>query len=265
MSESLHLIVEGAGPLVRRRIVVWRRLEPGDVRTQGSLDVPESPFLEAKVVDIAIPRALHEEMKTLATAHAKATSLSSSPLLEYEPAGLLLSAAGGIGVDVWLDYLRPVEVFQWIALGCLVVGTALGMYAKQRRRAEEARATARWASAPERSDHEKLSRDIGHAWLRFTQALKKDSGFHTDVRVAEGSNDPLRLASIDPRLIQTARGFDPEDWMPTEGGGVRYEALHAAGEIVSRLLPGATELAEEGARTQPEPDEGARAAPSPEA
>lgn len=253
MNESIvHRIVEGPEPLLRRRIVVWRRLEPGDVRTPGSLAVPESPFLEAKVLDIAIPLELHERMKSLAEARARATAIPRSPLLEYEPAGVLISGAGGIGVGVWLDYLRPAEVFQWIALGALIAGLALAVIAKVRRRSAEAKAASRWSAASERKEHEEVSRELAESWIRFSQNLKRDTGFHTEIRVAEGSSDPLRLASIDPRPM-TQGSMDPEDFLPTEGGGVRYEALHAAGEIVSRLLPGAHELAEEAPAARQEP------------
>lgn len=245
MSDGVHEIVSGAAPFVRRRIVVWRRLEPGDVRTPGSLDAPESPFLETKVIDVALPRAFHDDMKRLAAAKSKATDIPRSPLLEYEPAGILLSAAGGIGVGVWLDYLRPGDVFLWLALACLVLGVALAIFAKARRSAAETLAKARWAAAPEKKEYEDVARTIAERWVLFTQDLKKDTGFHTEIRVAEGSSDPLRLASIDPRPFTGAIGMDPDDFLPTEGGGVRYEALHAGGEIVSRLLPGAHELAEE--------------------
>lgn len=243
--ERVHEVVSGGPPWVRRRIVVWRRLEPGDVRTPGSLDAPESPFLETKVIDVAVPRSFHEEMKRLAAAKAKATALPRSPLLEYEPAGILISAAGGIGVGVWLDYLRPAGAFGWIAVACLGLGVVLAAVAKTRRAAAESAARARWAAAAEKKDYEEVARTIAERWIAFSQDLKRDTGFHTEIRVAEGSSDPLRLASIDTRPFTGAIGMDPDDFLPTEGGGVRYEALHAAGEIVSRLLPGAHELAEE--------------------
>lgn len=250
MSEApiVHAIVEGPGPVVRRRIVVWRRLEPGDVRTPGSLPVPESPYLEAKVLDISIPVSVHEEMKRLAAARARATAMPVSPLLRFEPAGTLIAAAGGMGVGTWLDYLRPAEVFSMITLAALVIGILLAVYGKARLRAEQSAAAARWQAAPEREEYEALARRIAEQWASFAQKLRKDTGFHTEIRVAEGSSDPMRLASIDPRPFAAGAGFDPEDWMPTEGGGVRYETIHAAGEIVTRLLPGARELDEEVAR-----------------
>jgi hypothetical protein len=66
------------------------------------------------------------------------------------------------------------------------------------------------------------------------------------VRVAEGSDDPLRLASVDPRgFISIPPSFDPEDFLPTDGGGVRYEAVHTQGEVVTRLCEGDRDLPEE--------------------
>lgn len=268
MSEPVvHQIVEGrgdatepeGGELVRRRIVAWRRLEPGDVRTPGSLNVPESPFLEARVFEIGVPRSVHEEMERLAKARASAVEIPRSPLSEYEPAGVLIAAAGGAAVGVWLEYLRPANVFLAGAAVVGVVGVLLASYAKSRRRALEEEAEARWSGAPEKKEYEELARRIAQGWLGFAQQLKKESGFHVEIRVAEGSNDPLRLASIDPRPMEGARGFDPQDWLPTEGGGVRYEALHAAGEIATRLLPGTTEVGET-AKPAPEPPSDASAA-----
>ncbi|MDQ3031884.1 MAG: hypothetical protein M3Y87_05655 [Myxococcota bacterium] len=253
----VHEIVDGKGPLVRRRIVAWRRLEPGDVRTPGSIDVPESPFLEAKLFEIGVPAEVHAEMKRLAAAKTKATAIPSSPLTEYEPAGILISAAGGIAVGVWLEYLRPETWFNYAAMVLGAIGVVLAVVAKQRRRAAEAEADARWSAMPEKKEYESLAREVAQGWVRFTQTVKKDAGFHVEIRVAEGSSDPLRLASIDPRPMVAARGFDPEDWMPTEGGGVRYEALHTAGEIATRLLPGTTEAGELAA---PEPE--TKSAPS---
>lgn len=257
MSERAHQIVDGDGPLVRRRIVTWRRLEPGDVRSPGSLEVPESPFLEAKLVEVAVPASVHEDMVRLAKARAKATALTKVPLIDYEPAGVLIAAAGGMAVGAWLEYLRPASWFL-IAAGVLfVVGAIVAAVAKRRRAVVEAEAEARWLSAPERKEHDALARELAQGWLRFAQTLKRESGFHVEIRVAEGSSDPLRLASIDPRPLEGASGFDPEDWLPTEGGGVRYEALHAGGEIATRLMPNTKEIEPE-AEPEPVPD------PSPE-
>ncbi|UJR81873.1 hypothetical protein [Sandaracinus amylolyticus] len=249
MSEpSVYRILEGepGDALVRRRIVAWRRLEPGDVRSQGSIDVPESPFLEAKVFEIALPAPVHADMKRLSEAKASALALSKIPLVDYEPAGVLISAAGGMAIGVWLEYLRPASWFLPIAAVCFVVGVVIAVIAKRRRAVAEAEAEARWTSAPERKEHDALAREIAQAWLQLGQLLKRDTGFHTEIRVAEGSNDPLRLASIDPRPMEGAKGFDPEDWLPTEGGGVRYEALHAGGEIATRAMPGTTEVGGDG-------------------
>jgi hypothetical protein len=206
-------------------------------------------------------------MKRLAAARAAAMAIPASPFLEYEPAGILISAAGGMAVGVWLDYLRPTDVFQWIALVLGVSGVGLAVIAKNRRRRAEAEARERWQNAPEREAYERMARDLAAGWFRFVYKLK-ERGFHTEIRVAEGSSDPLRLASLDPRPFQGAQGFDPEDWMPTEAdasgnAAVRYETIHADGGIATRLLPGtqdypAPKLTRE--RSEPARDVGREAA-----
>jgi hypothetical protein len=238
-------VLEGPPPRVSRRIVVWRRIEPGDVRTTGALEVPESPFLEARTLEIAIPAEVHRRMRELAAIKTRITALPRSPWIEYEPAGVLLAASGALAAGTWLEYLRPERIFSIASAITLVAGVALAVVSKQRRRAVEAEIAARWEKASERGAYQQLAIDLARGWLRVSSEIRRDLGFHTEIRVAEGSPDPLRLASIDPRPFQGAAGFDPEDWLPTEGGAVRYEALHAGGEIATRILPGASEVERE--------------------
>ncbi len=249
MSEHLpkhrpYRIIEGDAPFIRRRIVTFRRIEPGDLRTEGSVEVPESPFIEAKLVDIEVPESIHEKMKRLADAKAKALEIPRSPLLEYEPAGIMISAAGGIAVGVWLEYLMPQREFLLIAACLGVVGVLFALMTKRRRLAAEAAARARWDLAHEKDEYEAMAHEVTEKWRHFAQELRSDTGFHVEIRIAEGSRNPMRLASIDPRPMEGTAGFDPEDFLPTEGGGVRYEAVHAAGVVGTRLIPNAIEIQE---------------------
>lgn len=238
-----YRLIEGQGPFVRRRIVTFRRLEPGDVRTEDALPVPESPFLEARLFDIEVPAATHERMKRLAEAKSRALDIPHSMLLEYQPAGMMIAAAGGMAIGVMLDYLRPERVFFGAAGWIGALGLVTAFLTKRRRLSAEAAAKARWTLAEERAEYEALARELAARWQEFVQKLRKETGFYVDIRVAEGSRDPMRLASIDPRPLENG-GFDPEDFLPTEGGGVRYEAVHAAGIVGTRLMPGASETSE---------------------
>jgi len=244
MSEpEVRAVIPGEGPSVRRRIVVWRRLEPGDVRSPGAVFAPESPFLEARCVEITLPLSFHASMVRLAEARARARALPKTAWIEYEPAGVLIAGAGGAAFGAWLDYLRPASLFLNGAAVVGSLGVVLAVVAKRRRARAEADAAQRWATSKEKPEHDEIARTLAEGWFRVVQDLKRDTGFHTEVRVAEGSTDPLRLASIDPRPLLGGGSFDPEDWLPTEGGGVRYEAMHASGELVTRLLPGSEEVA----------------------
>jgi hypothetical protein len=193
-------------------------------------------------VDIEVPESIHEKMTRLAGTKSKALEIPRSPLLEYEPAGIMISAAGGIAVGVWLEYLRPQSEFLLIAACLGILGIILAVTTKRRRIAAEAAASARWALADEKTEYEALAREVMDGWQYFARTLRKETGFHVEIRVAEGSRNPMRLASIDPRPMEGALGFDPEDFLPTEGGGVRYEAVHAAGVVGTRLMPGAIEI-----------------------
>jgi hypothetical protein len=129
----------------------------------------------------------------------------------------------------------------------------LGFVTRVRKRGGEVAAEERWKALPEHKEYESLARELSDAWITFANDIKKDPGYHVELRVAEGSDDPLRLASIDPRgFIAVPRTFDPEDFLPTEGAGVRYEVVHAMGEVVTRLL--------EGVKDSPLPEKGEVAA-----
>ena len=229
---------------VRRKMVVFRRLEPDDVRTAGSFVVEESPYLEARLVELRIPKKTHREMVALAKKRRDTLSIASGLMRSYEPAGWLLAGAGGGLVGVWLDYLP--FAFLWPLVGVLIAGVGVGIATRFGRTNAEAEADRRWGASPDKKEHDALARELAESWAAAQASLKRESGFHTVIRVAEGSVDPLRLASIDPRPYAADPPlFDPDDFLPSEeSGAVRYELVHATGEVVTRALEGTSDFAE---------------------
>lgn len=229
---------------VRRKIVVFRRLEPDDVRSAGSYVLDESPYLEARLVELAIPKRVHDEMKDLAAKRRAALVTTEGLFRSYDPAGWLVATGGGGLFGVWFDFLP--HAFTWGLVGVLAVGVVLGLVTRSARARAEKDAEARWGSSPYKKDYDLLAKDIAEAWARAQATLKRETGFHTVIRVAEGSADPMRLASIDPRpYAADPPTFDPDDFLPTEGSGaVRYEQVHATGEVVTQALAGTQDLAE---------------------
>ena len=229
---------------VRRKMVVFRRLEPDDVRTAGSHVVEESPYLEARLVELRVPRKVHREMVALAKKRSDTLSITSGLLRSYEPAGWLVAGGGGGLVGVWLDYMP--FAFLWPLVGVVVLGVAVGFATRLARNNAEKEADRRWSGSPDKKDHDALAKELAEAWAAAQANLKRESGFHTVIRVAEGSVDPLRLASIDPRPYSADPPvFDPDDFLPSEeAGAVRYELVHATGEVVTRALEGTSDFAE---------------------
>jgi hypothetical protein len=229
---------------VRRKIVVFRRLEPSDVRTPGSHVLEESPYLEAKLVELAVPRRTHDEMKALGARRSAALSAATGLFRSYDPAGWLVAAGGGGLVGVWLDYLP--RAFFWGLVVAVAAGVVLGFVTRFAKGKAVAEADAKWRGSPEKKDYDLLAKEIAEAWARAQATLKRETGFHTVIRVAEGSVDPLRLASIDPRPYSADPPlFDADDFLPTEdGGAVRYEQVHATGEVVTQALDGTADFRE---------------------
>ena len=108
------IAIDGSDPPhVVRKIVVWRRLEPGDIRTPGTELSAESPHLEAKVMKVAIAESLHADLTRLWKKKDETTAATTQWTTRYEPAGVLFATGGGAMVGVLLDYL-PLDVF-WFA------------------------------------------------------------------------------------------------------------------------------------------------------
>jgi hypothetical protein len=245
LSDVRCLVDGSSGPLVRRKIVVFRRLEPGDVRTPGSHALPHSPYLEGKLVEVAISKSVHDDMIRVQKKRSETLNADRSIFHTFDIPGMILGAAGGGVAGSYLGYMPPqFRPALWVLFA---VGVVAGVITRVlRKRAEEA-AEARWKAMPEHKEHERLARELAEGWVRFSALVKRETDFHTELRVGEGSTEPQRLCSIDPRgFLAVPPTFDPEDWLPTVGGGVRYEEVDVMGELVTRGLDGVDDVVEPG-------------------
>lgn len=239
---DVRCIVDGStGPLVRRKLVVFRRLEPGDVRTAGSHALPHSPYLEAKLVEVGLSKSFHDDMVRVEKKRAETLTAHKSLLHSFDIPGMVLGAAGGGFVGSYLGYMP--EHFRPGLGAAFGVGIVLAFVTRFLRQRAEVEALARWKALPEHKEYERIARELAEAWVRFSSLVKRELDFHTELRVGEGSNEPQRLCSIDPRgFLATPPTFDPEDWLPTEGEGVRYEEVDVMGELVTRGLEGVDDV-----------------------
>jgi hypothetical protein len=215
------------GPLVTRRIVVWRRLEPGDVRTEGTEIAPESPHLEAKIVEVGIAKARHEEMARLWKKKDEVTAIAASWTTRYEPAGALLAIGGSLVVATLLDML-PLVVMPFAA-SLVVLAAAAGFATKMRKVARDREAAARWLKTDERVGLEKIEKLLLPRWERFATKMREESGFRTDVRVGD-IHEADRLVSIDPALLTHPSTWSA-DALPNE---VRYGWMYRDGRVVEQ-------------------------------
>ncbi len=222
------IAIDGSGePQVVRRLVVWRRLEPGDVRTPGTELSAESPYLEAKVVEVGVSEATLARLEALHEARA-AAEVSGGWMTRYEPAGVLLTVGGGLSVGALLDYLPDVVL---PATGSLaVLGVAVGVLTRARKAKAEAEAQRRWQATDERRELERLEKRLGPRWERFARELREETGFRTEVGVGD-IHEADRLVSI-----ERARLCDPASWRPdAREGEVRYSWVFRDGRAVEQI------------------------------
>lgn len=220
--------IDGAdGPLVVRRLVVWRRLEPGDARTPGTELAPENDHIEAKVVQVGISEESLEEMKRLHAAKVEATAVASGWMTRYEPAGVLFAAGGGMAVGVWLDYLPG--LLMPFAGSVAALGVGVGAWTRAMKQRRERAVTERWSKMPEREALSKLERKLEPRWKRFAAKLLEDTGFRVELRVGD-VHEAERLLSLDP-----AKLADPATWEPDPGeDDVRYGWAFADGRVLEQ-------------------------------
>jgi hypothetical protein len=226
MSEPVA--IDGSeAPHVVRRIVVWRRLEPGDVRTPGSEVAPESPHLEAKILEVAISQKLAEDLDRIARKKDEIAAASSGWMARYEPAGVLLAISGSALVGAWLDYL-PDGIVPFAAVGVLVSGV-LGRLSLARKRNLENASARQWKGTRESEELEEITARLAPGWDRFARAIKDDSGFRTDVRVGD-IHQAERLVSIDPQRLA-----HPSTWKDQSAKNeVRYGWMYADGRVIEQ-------------------------------
>lgn len=215
------------GPLRVRRIVVWRRLEPGDVRTPDTELAPESEHLEAKIIEVGIAEALFDELSRLSRKRDEVTSIATGWSARYEPAGVLFAIGGSMVVGAWLDYL-PGALLPF-AGSVAVLGAAIGVWTKTHKQRREREAERRWRDTPEREELAAIEKKLGPRWERFASALREETGFRTDVRVGD-IHEADRLVSLDPSRLTYPSTWDA-DAKPNE---VRYGWMYADGRVVEQ-------------------------------
>ena len=214
--------------VVVRKVVVWRRLEPGDARTPGTELSPESPHLEAKILEVAIGKKMFADIVRLWKEKDAVNSVSAGWTARYEPAGVLFATGGSGMVAVLLDYL-PLEAF-WVSGSIALLGIAVGTWTRARKTKTDADAESAWRAMPERRELTQIEKILAPRWKRFSDRLREETGFRTDVRVGD-IHDAERLVSIDP-----ARMSHPDMWRPDEHPKeVRYGWVFADGRCVQQV------------------------------
>lgn len=215
------------GALVVRRVVVWRRLEPGDVRTPGTELSAESPYLEAKVLEVGVSEKTLADLERLQKVKDAAHATADGWDTRYEPGGVLLALGGGLSIGALLDYLPP----SWLpATGTLaLLGVAIGALTRSRKTRADKAAEKKWKAMPERDALASLEKRLLPRWKRFGDKLREDSGFRTEVRVGD-IHEADRLVSL-----ELARLTDPASWRPDEKPReVRYSWIYTDGRAVEQ-------------------------------
>jgi len=214
--------------MVVRKIVVWRRLEPGDVRTPGTELAPESPHLEAKVVEVGVGERTWADCQRLWNKRDEVTAVTSSWTTRYEPAGVLLTLGGTGAIAVLLDYLP--EALRWYFASLAGLGVGVGALTRARRLRVEKAAADAWHQTDERRELEQLRKTLTPRWERFVKRTREDTGFRVDVRVGD-VHDADRLVSIDPERIT-----HPDTWRPDEKPNeVRYGWVYRDGRYSEQV------------------------------
>lgn len=215
------------GPLVVRRIVVWRRLEPGDARTPGTELAPESPHLEAQIIEVGIGADLFADLERLHAKRDEVMAIASGWTTRYEPAGVLFTLGGAMSVGTWLEYL-PSAILPF-AGSLALLGIGVGAWTKARKYKTEREAERRWRQQPERKELDVIETRLTRRWERFATQLREERGFRADIRVGD-IHEAERLVSID-----LGRITHPDSWRPdSHPNHVRYGWRYADGRVVEK-------------------------------
>lgn len=228
MDAPVRLDGSKEGDLVTRKIVVWRRLEPGDVRTPGTEIAPESPHVEANVIEVGVSEKTYAEVQRLWKKRDEVTSIATGWSTRYEPAGVLWAIGGSGVIAVLLDYL-PLAAF-WVSVSFAALGAGVGVLTRMRKRKAETEAALLWQKTDERRALEQIDKTLTPRWKRFSQKLLESSGFRTEVRIGD-VHEADRLASIELERIS-----HPDTWRPDEKPReVRYGWVFSDGRFVEQV------------------------------
>lgn len=215
------------GPLVTRRLVVWRRLEPGDARTPGTELAPESPHLEAQILEVGIAETLFEDLKRLEAMREAAHAVRARWTTRYEPAGVLFTVGGAVSAGALLQYVPPFVLPFTLSLALLGVG--VGFWTRSRKTKSEREAERRWRAMPEHKELASIEKRLLPRWERFATKLRENTEFRADVRVGD-IHEADRLVSLDP-----ARIAHPDTWRPdAKPTDVRYGWRYADGRVIEK-------------------------------
>jgi len=228
MDDPVRLDGGEGGATVVRKVVVWRRLEPGDERTPGTEVSPESPHLETKVVEVCVGKKLQADMERLWKKKAELGADGSRWTTRYEPAGALFATGGAGMVGVLLDYL-PLAAF-WFSGSLALLGVAVGAFTRARKAKTVSEAEAAWRRTPERRELAQIEKTLSPRWKRFGDRLREQRGFRTDVRVGD-IHDAERLVSLDATRIT-----HPDMWRAdAKLNEVRYGWVFSDGRYVEQV------------------------------
>ncbi|MFK7991697.1 MAG: hypothetical protein AB8I08_37115 [Sandaracinaceae bacterium] len=244
LGDRPHAVDGSKGELVVRRLVVWRRLEPGDARTPGTEIAPEHEHIEARVVEVGIAPSLRNDLVRLGRVRDEALEQKSSWTARYEPAGVLFSVGGGIAVGTWLDYLP--DVLQPVAASLAVIGACVGLFTRRRRDRVDKATQQRWQKTDEHREASQIEKSLRPRWERFATRLLEETGFRVELRVGD-VHEAERLISLDPDAL-----CDPATWLPDQAEDeVRYGWGFADGRVVQQVA-----ILEDNEEDGDEPDAG---------
>ena len=228
MTDKVIRLDAADGPMRVRKLVVWRRLEPGDPRTPGTEISAESPFIEAKVLEVGISKSTFTELERLWKKKDEVFAVADGWATRYEPAGVLFTIGGTAGAGILLDFL-PAETF-WFSASLVALGVGVGAWTRARKASAARKIQRSWSETPEQKELLHFEKVLTPRWRRFSQRLLEESGFRTDVRVGD-IHDADRLVSID-----LSRLTHPDTWRPDRGPReVRYGWVFRNGRCVEQV------------------------------
>lgn len=219
-STSGCLLERSAGKSITREILIFRRLEPGQLRSSENLSLPESPFVEAKIATLALNE------KDLELLRAGDTMRNNEVLAVHNRYGhwlaLALTAGFGIAACAWLRFLPVTWCAPALILGVVSLLALVGLRWHLDRKSA-ARVSA-WLATRDGKAWDELQKDLRQAWLQRSAGFR-EAGWHTEIRLAEGSGQPARLRSIGVGVTDDGAPFCAEDFAPSADQAVAPDAI----------------------------------------